>query len=77
MILGSGFIYICNQMEKGKCLNKRDASWYVEKSRNKWEENITLDIGEIEWEGVDWIHLGQDRDQWQALMKMVMHLWVL
>jgi len=49
----------------------------LERSRCRWEENITLDIGEIEWEGVDWIHLGQDRDQWQALMKMVMHLWVL
>jgi len=26
------------------------------------------------WEGVDWIHLAQDRDQWWALVNMVMNL---
>jgi hypothetical protein len=28
------------------------------------------------WEGVDWIHLAQDRDQWQALVNTVMNLLV-
>jgi hypothetical protein len=28
------------------------------------------------WEGVDQIHLDQDRDQWQAFMNMVMNLQV-
>jgi hypothetical protein len=28
-------------------------------------------------EGVEWIHLAQDRDQWQAVMNAVMNLWVL
>jgi hypothetical protein len=27
-------------------------------------------------EGVDWMHLAQDRDQWQALANTVMNLWV-
>jgi hypothetical protein len=27
----------------------------------RWEDNIRMDIGEIGWEGVDWIHLAQDR----------------
>jgi len=26
-------------------------------------------MGEIGWKDVDWIHLGQDRDQWRALVK--------
>jgi hypothetical protein len=26
------------------------------------------------WEGVDWIHLSQDRDQWRALMNTVIKL---
>jgi len=26
-----------------------------------------MDLREIGWEGVDWMHLAQDRDQWQAL----------
>jgi len=25
---------------------------------------------------VDWIHLAENRDQWQALVKTVMNLWV-
>jgi hypothetical protein len=24
-----------------------------------------MDLREIEWEGVDWIHVAQDRDWWQ------------
>jgi hypothetical protein len=26
---------------------------------------------------VEWIHLAQDRDHWQALVNAVMNLWVL
>jgi len=33
-----------------------------------------MDIRENGWEGVDWIHLAQDRDQWQALVNIVMNL---
>jgi hypothetical protein len=42
--------------------------------RSRWEENIRLDYGEINWEIVDWIHLAQDRDQWLSLMNTVMNL---
>jgi hypothetical protein len=42
----------------------------------RWEENIRKDLREIWWEGVDWIHLTQDRDQWQALVNMVMNFQV-
>jgi hypothetical protein len=31
-----------------------------------WEDSIRMDIMET-CEGVDWIHLAQDRDQWRAL----------
>jgi hypothetical protein len=27
-------------------------------------------------EGVDWMHLGQDRDQWWDVVNTVMNLWV-
>jgi len=42
--------------------------------RCRWEDNMRLDLREIWWEGVDWIHLDQDRDQWQALVNTVMNL---
>jgi hypothetical protein len=31
-------------------------------------------LREIEWGGMNWIDLGQDRDQWSALVNMVMNL---
>jgi hypothetical protein len=30
-------------------------------------------LGEIGWEGVDWIHVAQARDQWQVLVKALMN----
>jgi hypothetical protein len=33
-----------------------------------------MDVKEIGWEGVHWIHLGQDSDQWQAVVNTVMKL---
>jgi hypothetical protein len=35
-----------------------------------------MDLREIGWDGVDWIDLAQDRDQWRALVNTVMNLWV-
>jgi hypothetical protein len=31
-----------------------------------------MDLREIGWDGVDWIELAQDRDQWSALVNTVM-----
>jgi hypothetical protein len=35
-----------------------------------------MDLREIGWGGMDWIDLAQDRDQWRALVSMIMNLWV-
>jgi hypothetical protein len=40
--------------------------------RCRWMKNIKIDLREIGWDGVDWIDLTQDRDQWRALVNMVM-----
>jgi hypothetical protein len=32
-----------------------------------------MDLKEIGWEGVDWIHLPEVRDQWHALVNIVMN----
>jgi hypothetical protein len=37
--------------------------------RQKWEDNIRMEIG---WEGVVWMNLAHDRDQWWALVNTVM-----
>jgi hypothetical protein len=36
-----------------------------------------MDLRETGWGSVHWIQLAQDRDRWQALVNMVMNLWVL
>jgi hypothetical protein len=37
-------------------------------------DNIEMDLREIGWDGMDWIDLAQDRDQWRALVNAVMNL---
>jgi hypothetical protein len=37
-------------------------------------ENIKIDLEEIEWGGMDWIHLDYDRNQWSSLVNAVMNL---
>jgi hypothetical protein len=44
------------------------------KDRREWEDNIRMDRRYIVWEIVDWIHLVQDRGQWQAFVKTVMNI---
>jgi hypothetical protein len=44
----------------------------LRKPRRRWEDNIKMDLGEILWEGVDWIHAAQDR--WQVSVNMVKNL---
>jgi hypothetical protein len=45
--------------------------------RRRWECNIRIDLRDIGWEGVDWIHLAQERGQWRALANTVMNLQAL
>jgi hypothetical protein len=40
---------------EGKSLLKR--------SRRRWEDSTGMDLREIGWEGVDWIHLARDEFQ--------------
>jgi hypothetical protein len=42
--------------------------------RRKGVDNIKIDLRETGWDGVDWIDLAEDRDQWRALVNTVMNL---
>jgi hypothetical protein len=33
------------------------------RSKHRWEDNSRMDVMEIVWKCVDWIHVAQDRDQ--------------
>jgi hypothetical protein len=42
--------------------------------RHWWEDGIKMDLRQTGWKAVEWIHLAQDRDWWQALVNTVMNL---
>jgi len=42
---------------------------------HRWN-NIRMDLKEIVREGVDWVHVAQDRDQWWDLVNTIINLWV-
>jgi hypothetical protein len=42
--------------------------------RCRWEDNIKMDLWEIGFGYVDWVHWAQDRDRWRALVNTVMNL---
>jgi hypothetical protein len=46
-------------------------------ARHRWEDGIRMDLSEIGWEGVEWIHLPQDHDRWWAVMNMMVSFQVL
>jgi hypothetical protein len=47
---------------------------HLGRPRSRWDYNIRMDLKEIRWAVVDWIHLAQDRDKSQALVNMLMNL---
>jgi hypothetical protein len=49
----------------------------LERPRRRWVYNVGMDVRDIGWEVVEWIHLAEDRDRWQALANTLMNLRVL
>jgi hypothetical protein len=47
------------------------------RQRHRWFGNIKIDLREIGCDGMNWIDLSLDRDQWRAFMNAVMNIWVL
>jgi hypothetical protein len=35
--------------------------------KHRWENYIVIELREVGWEGVDWIYLAKDSDQWRSL----------
>jgi hypothetical protein len=55
-------------------VRKSEGKRPLRRPRHRWEDNIRIDLRKIRWEGVGWIQLAQDRDQWSAVVNMVMNL---
>jgi hypothetical protein len=48
----------------------------IQRLWHRWEDNIMMDVREIGFGGVYWIHLTHDRDRQRALVNTVMNLLV-
>jgi hypothetical protein len=44
-------------------VGKSEGKRQLGRPRHRWEDTIRIDPREIGWDGVDWMHLAQDRDQ--------------
>jgi hypothetical protein len=38
--------------------------------------NIEMDFKEIRWDGMEWIDVAEDKDQWRVLVNMVFNFHV-
>jgi hypothetical protein len=55
-------------------LGKPECKRPLGKPRRRWVHNIKLGLREIGWDGMDWINLAQNGDQWRALVNTEMSL---
>ena len=55
-------------------VGKPEGNRSFRRPRRSWEDNIKMDIQEVQYEGMDWIELAQDRGRWRALVYAVMNL---
>jgi hypothetical protein len=69
------FIYLCFLLHAYRILvGKPEGKRPLGRPRRRWVDSIKMDLGEIGWDGRDWIELAQDRDQWRALVNTATNL---
>jgi hypothetical protein len=61
----------------GVLVGKPEGKRLLERPRRRWEDGIEMDLREIGWGVVEWIHVAQVRDRWLAVVSAVMNLRVL
>jgi hypothetical protein len=54
-------------------LGKSEGKGPLGRPKCRWVANIKMDLGETGWGVVGCIGLAQDRDQWKALVNVVMN----
>jgi hypothetical protein len=66
-------VHISESHTKG-VVGKPEGKRPLGRARRRWVDNIKMDLREIGCDGVDWIDMDQDRDQWRALVNAVLNL---
>jgi hypothetical protein len=58
-------------------MDMRFGTWNVRsmtRARSLRAVGEEMDLRKIGWDGVDWMDMAQDRDQWKALVNTVLNL---
>jgi hypothetical protein len=70
--------YVARMAEKRNVyrilVGKPEGKRPLRRPRLRWVDNIRIDLREIGWDGMDWIDLDQDMDQWRALVNTILNL---
>jgi hypothetical protein len=72
--------HVARMGEKGNAyrllVEKPEGRRPLGRPRQRWVDNIRMDLVEVGWSDLDWIGLAQDRDRWRALVNSVLNLLV-
>jgi hypothetical protein len=49
-------------------VRKPEGKRQLGKPKRRWDDDIGVDLKEISWEGVDWMHVAKDGDQYRAVV---------
>jgi hypothetical protein len=55
-------------------VGKHEGKRPLAREKDREKDNIKAGLQEVEWEGMDWIDLAQDRDRCQALVNTVVNI---
>jgi hypothetical protein len=70
--------HVARMWEKGNeyriLVGKSEGKKPLGRPITRWVDNVKMDLRVIEWGGMNWIDLAQDRDQWRALVNTVTNL---
>jgi hypothetical protein len=55
-------------------VGKPEGNRPLARPRRRFVDNMKMDLRGIEFYGMDWVDLAQDRDQWRAFVNTVMKL---
>jgi hypothetical protein len=58
-------------------VGKPEGKRLIKRPRCRGDDSIKIDVMVIGFRGMDWIHVAQDRDQWQAVVNIIINLPVL
>jgi len=58
----------------GVLVGRTDGQRPLDRPRHRCDDNITMDLQDVGWRGLDWIDLAQNRDGWQAVVNAEMKI---